>query len=182
MRFRELASLAALLTAFGTGAAFAAPTLNGCPVLPANHFWNTPVDTLPLHASSSAWVSSIGAATRLHPDWGNVLADNYGIPFVTVGANQAAVPIVFDAQGYAGESDPGPMPIPANAPIEGGASSDGDRHVLVVDTGNCVLYELYYAFPVNGGASWRVYSSARFDLRSNALRPAGWTSADAAGF
>src|SRR5262249_44956976 len=118
---------------------------------------------------------------KLHPDWGNVLADNYGIPFTTVGAAQAKVPITFDPSGYPDESDAGPMPIPPGAPIEGGAASDGDRHVIVADTGNCVLYELYYAFPVNGGASWRVYSSARFDLRSNALRPAGWTSADAAG-
>ena len=169
--------------AFGfAGAVSAAPSINGCPVFPADHYWNAPVDKLPLHASSSAWVNSIGAATRLHPDWGNVLADNYGIPFITVGAGQPLVPIDFDAQGYGGESDPGPMPIPPNAPIEGGAASDGDRHVIVVDTGNCILYELYYAFAQNGGASWRVYSSARFDLRSNLLRPAGWTSADAAGF
>ena len=182
MVFFRRASLAAFVIAAASNAATAAPTLNGCPVLPANHYWNTPVDALPLHSSSAAWVNSIGAATRLHPDWGNVLADNYGIPFATVGANQPVVPIVFDANGYGDESDPGPMPIPPNAPIEGGAASDGDRHVLVVDTANCILYELYYAFPVNGGASWRVHSSARFDLRSNALRPAGWTSADAAGF
>jgi hypothetical protein len=157
----------------------AAPTIGGCPVFPANNYWNTPVDTLPVHASSAAWVNSIGTARNLHPDWGNVLADNYGIPFVTVGAGQANVPIVFDPDGYADESDAGPMPIPADAPVEGGAASDGDRHVIVVETANCKLYELYYAFPSGGG--WRVYSSAKYDLRSNALRPAGWTSADAAG-
>jgi hypothetical protein len=174
---RWLAALAAsCLTAVS-----AAPTLDGCPVFPSDNYWNTPVDSLPVHASSAAWVASIGTATKLHPDWGNVLSDNYGIPFTTVGVAQASVPIVFDPNGYADESDPGPMPIPPAAPIEGGAASNGDRHVIVVDTGNCVLYELYYAFPVNGGTSWRVYSSARFDLRSNALRPAGWTSADAAG-
>jgi hypothetical protein len=159
----------------------AAPTLGGCPVFPANNYWNTPVDTLPVHASSATWVNSIGAATRLHPDWGNVLSDNYGIPFVTVTGSQPRVPIAFDADGYADESDPGPFPIPPNAPIEGGSASDGDRHVIAVDTTTCMLYELYYAFPVSNGASWRVYSSAKYDLRSNALRPAGWTSADAAG-
>jgi len=161
----------------------AAPTIGGCPVFPANNYWNTPVDTLPVHASSATWVNSIGASTNLHPDWGNVLADNYGIPYATVTASQAKVPIVFPADGYADESDPGPMPIPADAPIEGGAASDGDRHVLVIDTSSCVLYELYYAFPMpgSGGPSWSVYSSAKFDLNSNALRTAGWTSADAAG-
>src|SRR5216683_3350922 len=159
----------------------AAPALNGCPVFPASNYWNTPVDNLPLHASSAAWVNSIGAATRLHPDWGNVLADNYGIPFATVTASQPNVPITFDVDGYADESDPGPMPIPPDAPIEGGAGSDGDRHVIVVETTSCMLYELYYAFPVGAGTSWRVYSSAKYGLRSNALRPAGWTSADAAG-
>ena len=170
------------LIAWGlASSALAAPTLGGCPVFPANNYWNTPVDSLPVHASSATWVNSIGAATRLHPDWGNVLADNYGIPFVTVNGSQPRVPIVFDADGYADESDPGPFPIPPSAPIEGGSASDGDRHVITVDTTNCMLYELYYAFPVGGGTSWRVYSSAKYDLRSNASRPAGWTSADAAG-
>src|SRR5712691_11667765 len=174
------AALVALLSL--VGGARAAPTFGGCPVFPANNYWNTPVDNLPLHASSADWVNSIGAATRLHPDWGNVLADNYGIPFVTVTGSQPVFPILFDPTGSADESDPGPFPIPPNAPIEGGSASDGDRHVLVVDTANCMLYELFYAFPLGGGASWRVYSSAKFDLRSNALRPDKWTSADAAGF
>jgi hypothetical protein len=158
----------------------AAPAIGGCPVFPSNNYWNTPVDTLPVHASSTAWVNTIGASRNLHPDWGNVLSDNFGIPFVTVTGSQPLVPIVFDPEGYSDESDPGPMPIPPNAPIEGGATSDGDRHVIVVETTTCRLYELYYAFPVGDG-SWRVYSSAKYDLRSNALRPAGWTSADAAG-
>ncbi|MGZ5105160.1 MAG: hypothetical protein ACXWHB_11910 [Usitatibacter sp.] len=161
--------------------AHAAPTIGSCPVFPANNYWNTPVDTLPLHPSSATWVSSIGASAKLHPDWGNVLADNYGIPFATVNGSQPKVPITFPADGYADESDPGPFPIPPNAPIEGGSASDGDRHVIVVDTSACMLYELYYAFPIGGGASWSVFSSAKFDLRSNALRPATWTSADAAG-
>ena len=159
----------------------AAPTLGGCPVFPANNYWNTPVDGLPVHSSSATWVNSIGSATRLHPDWGNVLSDNYGIPFVTVSGSQPRVPITFAVDGYPDESDPGPFPIPPSTPIEGGNASDGDRHVIAVDTTNCMLYELYYAFPVSGGTSWRVYSSAKYDLRSNASRPAGWTSADAAG-
>ncbi|HLX23959.1 MAG TPA: hypothetical protein VKR38_11470 [Usitatibacter sp.] len=160
-----------------------APSIGGCPVFPSNNYWNTAVDTLPVHASSNTWVNSIGASAKLHPDWGNVLADNYGIPYMTVDASQAPVAINFDSNGYADESDPGPMPIPTTAPIEGGSSSDGDRHVLVIDTSHCVLYELYNAFPLLGfgGPAWSVYSSAKFDLNSNALRPAGWTSADAAG-
>ena len=173
--------LAVLLLAWVAGSAHAAPAIGGCPVFPANNYWNTRIDTLPVHASSAAWVNSIGATTKLHPDWGNVLADNYGIPFVTVSGSQAKVPIAFDANGYPDESDAGPFPIPPNAPIEGGSASDGDRHVIVVETTNCILYELYYAFPVSSGTSWRVYSSAKYDLRSNALRPEQWTSADAAG-
>jgi len=176
----SIATICVTLSSWGD-AAHASPSIGGCPVFPANNYWNTPVDSLPLHPSSTAWVNSIGASTRLHPDWGNVLADNYGIPYTIVGGSQPKVPITFPADGYADESDPGPFPIPPNAPIEGGPSSDGDRHVLVVDTANCILYELYYAFPVGNGASWSVFSSAKFDLRSNALRPASWTSADAAG-
>ena len=151
-------------------------------MFPANNYWNTPVDTLPVHASSASWVSTIGTATRLHPDWGNVLSDNYGIPFVTVTGAQPLVPIVPDpVDDYSDESDPGPYPIPPNAPIEGGPSGTGDRHVIVVETTNCRLYELFNANPINGGASWSASSYAKYDLNSNALRPAGWTSADAAG-
>jgi len=172
-------ALVALVVAPAT--AFAAPTVGGCAVFPANNYWNTPVDTLPLHPSSTTWVNSIGATAGLHADWGNVLADNYGIPFVTVPGTQPTVPIVFDPDGYADESDPGPMPIPPNAPIEGGPSSSGDRHVLVIEATDCILYELYVATPLSGGSSWSVYSSAKFDLKSNALRPDSYTSADAAG-
>ena len=181
MTNKNIIACAFFVTLSLVGDALAAATIGGCPVFPANNYWNTPVDSLPLHPSSATWVGSIGSG-NLHPDWGNVLSDNYGIPYATVSGSQAKVPITFPPDGYADESDPGPMPIPANAPVEGGPSSDGDRHVLVVDTTNCILYELYYAFPQNGGASWSVFSSAKFDLRSNALRPADWTSADAAGF
>ncbi|HUI99762.1 MAG TPA: hypothetical protein VLY46_05970 [Usitatibacter sp.] len=173
--------VAACVVAGIAGHCLAAPTLGGCPVFPSDNYWNTPVDALPVHPSSSTWVSTIGESTKLHPDWGNVLADNYGIPYATVGAGEAQVPILFPPEGYGDESDPGPYPIPPDAPIEGGSSSDGDRHVIVVDTGNCVLYELYYAFPLSGGSSWSAYSAAKWDLRSNALRPDTWTSADAAG-
>ncbi|MFZ3322000.1 MAG: hypothetical protein WA190_06475 [Usitatibacter sp.] len=181
IRSRWLAAVSLVLVS-PLGDALAAPTVGGCPVFPSNNYWNTPVDTLPVHASSNTWVSSIGTSTKLHPDWGNVLADNYGIPYMTVDASQVPVAINFDPNGYADESDPGPMPIPVTAPVEGGSSSDGDRHVLVIDTSHCILYELYNAFPVTGSSpGWSVYSSAKFDLNSNALRPAGWTSADAAG-
>jgi hypothetical protein len=181
MSARPQLAAAAFLAAAAIASAQAGPTLGGCPVFPADNYWNTPVDGLPVHASSATWIATIGASTKLHPDWGNVLADNYGIPFATVGAAQPAVPIVFPSEGYGDESDPGPYPIPSDAPIEGGASGDGDRHVIVVDTGRCMLYELYYAFPLGGASGWSAYSAAKWDLRSNALRPDTWTSADAAG-
>jgi hypothetical protein len=141
-----------------------------CSIFPADNAWNADISTAPVNARSAAWVSSIGAATNLHPDFGTI----YGIPFVEVGAGQRRVPVNFD---YADESDPGPYPIPANAPVEGG----GDRHVLVVDRESCRLWELFDASTTNGGASWHAGSGATWDLRSNALRPDGWTSADAAG-
>jgi hypothetical protein len=124
-------------------------------------------------------VASIGAGTNLHPDFGTFWdGAPIGIPFIHVGAGQTKVPVSFD---YADESDPGPYPIPANAPIEGGSTSDGDRHVLVIDDAACTLYELYDAHAEGGGASWHAGSGAVLDQRSNALRPDYWTSADAAG-
>src|SRR5205085_5080644 len=125
-------------------------------------------------------IASIDADARLHPDFGTVYrgAPN-GIPYIVVAGSQPQVPINFTA--YGSESDPGPYPVPRNAPIEGGPNSDGDRHVLVIDRDNWKLYELFSARPVNNGASWNAASGAVFDLRSNALRPDGWTSADAAG-
>ncbi len=172
---RSLTSLISFaILALSAGSA-AAQSLNGCGVLPANNVWNTPIDTLPVHLSSAAWVNTVGAAKALHPDFSN--AGGYGIPFVVVPGTQAKVPVSFT---YADESDPGPYPVPANAPIEGGASSSGDRHVLVLESAGCVLYELYSAYPQADG-SWKAGSGAVFDLKSNALRPAGWTSADAAG-
>ena len=156
-----------------------AQTLGGCSMFPANNIWNTPIDTLPVSTNSAAWINSIGPSTGLHPDFGSGTWDGapIGIPYVLVPGTQTKVAVTFD---YAGESDPGPYPVPANAPIEGGSSSGGDRHVLVVDTTNCILYELYAAYSQTDG-SWQAGSGAVFDLKGNALRPAGWTSADAAG-
>jgi hypothetical protein len=157
----------------------AGPTTFACAVFPADNIWNTPVDTLPLHTNSAAYVNAIGANATLHPDFGSGTWNGgpIGIPFITVAGSQLPVAVACE---YADESDPGPYPIPPDAPIEGGAASAGDRHVLVIDRDRCVLYELFAAYPQTDG-SWRAGSGAVFNLNSNALRPAGWTSADAAG-
>ena len=164
-----------LLLVFGSASA---QTIGSCPVFPANNIWNAAIDQMPVRPDSATLVNTIGAAKPLHPDFGSGLYDGgpIGIPYVLV-ANQARVPVRFT---YASESDPGPYPIPANAPIEGGSNSTGDRHVLVVDQGSCLLYELWSAYPQSDG-SWSAGSGAIFDLRSNQLRPDTWTSADAAG-
>ncbi|MEZ0368640.1 MAG: hypothetical protein ACAI44_06055 [Candidatus Sericytochromatia bacterium] len=129
--------------------------------------------------NSATLISSIGLDTHFHPDWGaNWNGGPFGIPYVVVSGSQTKVPITFT--DYGDESDPGPYPVPQNAPIEGGANADGDRHILVLDRDNWKLYELFYAFP-DGNGGYRASSGAVFDLNSNALRPAGWTSADAAG-
>jgi hypothetical protein len=150
-----------------------------CPIFPADNIWNTPIDSLPVAELSNAYIASIGPDTGLHPDFGSGLYEGQplGIPFVRVPASQPMVDVSFD---YAEESDPGPYPIPADAPIEGGSCADGDRHVIVVQEETCQLYELYYATPQPDG-TWLAGSGATFDLNSNALRPDGWTSADAAG-
>ena len=156
----------------------AAPAIGGCPVFPPDSVWNARVDTLPVHPQSAAWIATIGSAKPLHPDFGTVYAGApNGIPYVVVPAGAPGIAVSFD---YADESDPGPYPIPSDPPIEGGPASTGDRHVLVVEAEGCRLYELYAAYP-NGDGSWRAGSGAIFDLRSNALRPSTWTSADAAG-
>jgi len=146
---------------------------------PPDNIWNTRIDALPVDPRSSNYINTIGANAGLHPDFGAGLWEGgpIGIPYTTVPGTQPRVAVAFD---YADESDPGPYPIPTDAPIEGGADSDGDRHVLVVDRDHCVLYEMYDAWPTPDG-SWYAGSGAVFDLRSHALRPADWTSADAAG-
>jgi hypothetical protein len=134
------------------------------------------ISAYPVHANSANFIASINAhRTTLHPDFGSNPA--YGIPYIVVPTAQAMVPVNFT--DYGDESDPGPYPIPLNAPIEGGAGATGDRHVLAVRQGECKLYELFYAWPQ--AASWNASSGAVWDLGSNALRPEGWTSADAAG-
>lgn len=152
-------------------------SLHGRRPFPADNAWNIPIDQAPVDPNSEALINSIGRSTGLHPDFGaNWQGGPFGIPYVLVGGDQALVPVTFT---YEDESDPGPYPIPSDAPIEGGSRSSGDRHVLVVDTLNWKLYELFAAWPGRNG--WRAGSGAIFDLNSNALRPAGWTSADAAG-
>jgi hypothetical protein len=160
--------------------AIGAAVLAGCPVFPADNHWNLRVDKLPLHPSSDAIVRSIGAGDHMHADFGSGRYQGapIGIPYVTVPRGQRRVPVSFD---YADESDRGRYPIPARAPIEGGRSSDGDRHVIVVQRTRCRAYELFDAHPAAGGARWHAGSGAIFNLRSNRLRPRGWTSADAAG-
>ncbi len=150
-----------------------------CRLLPANNIWNTPVDTLPVDANSSLYINTIGADDNVHADFGSGTWNGapIGIPFITVPGSQEKVNVTFT---YDDESDPGPYPVPEDAPIEGGSGSSGDRHVLVIDRDNCILYELYSAYP-QGDGSWTAGSGAIYDLNSNALRPAGWTSADAAG-
>src|ERR1700730_876307 len=133
----------------------------------------------PVDPNSAALIASIGLDRGLHPDFGTVYDDApNGIPYTVVGGDQPKVPVSFE---YADESDPGPYPLPPDAPIEGGPTSTGDRHVLIVDRDAGLLYELFAAYPDSSGASWRAGAGAIFDLTSNDLRPAGWTSADAAG-
>jgi len=169
----SLLALAAISAPATGSAVLAVP-----PLFPIDNVWNVAIDALPVDANSAAYIASIGATRPVHPDFGTVYsgAPN-GIPYIVVTGSQPRVPVSFD---YADESDPGPYPIPPNAPIEGGPQSTGDRHVLIVDRDNCKLYELFAAYP-NGDGSWRAGSGALFDICGNALRPATWTSADAAG-
>jgi hypothetical protein len=155
------------------------PTVGTCPVFPADNIWNTRVDHLPVSPNTAAWVNTIGATTPTHPDFGAFYngAPN-GIPYITVPGNQTKYPATFQ---YQSESDPGPYAIPLTAPIEGGPNGDGDRHTLAVDTGHCILYELFSAYPSTTPPSWSAGSGLIMSLTSDALRPAGWTSTDAAG-
>jgi hypothetical protein len=175
--------LAATVFTLATGAPSAAQRIAGCAVFPPDNVWNARVDDLPRDPKSDAYVEAIGAGDGLHPDFGSGdwppgSGSPIGIPFVVVPAGQTRVPLSFR---WSDESDPGPYPVPADAPIEGGPGSTDDRHVLVLEQGSCELYEVYNAFPENGGASWHADAGAHFRLASQQLRPAGWTSADAAG-
>ena len=153
--------------------------ITGRRMFPADNPWNKDISGEPVDPSSDVLINTCGASAHLHPDFGTTwLGNPIGIPYVVVRGSQQRVPVSFY---YDDESDPGPYPIPANAPVEGGPNANGDRHVLVVDADNWKLYELFDARPVDGGTRWTAGSGAVFDLSSNALRPAGWTSADAAG-
>lgn len=176
MTARVLAALAVALAACGGKSGPPAPVNPpvDIAVFPADNPWNTDISQAQVDPLSDRYLASIGLTTGLHPDFGSYAG--YGIPYTTVHAGQHGVPVTFE---YADESDPGPYPIPMDAPVEGGSDADGDRHVLVVDVDNRVLYELYAAYP--DGDGWRAGSGARWSLDSNDLRPAGWTSADAAG-
>jgi hypothetical protein len=140
-----------------------------CPLFPSSNVWYRDISGLPVAANSQTLIGSIGLDASLHPDFS---ATGYGIPFNVVGPSTPRVSVAF---GYADESDPGPYPIPASPLIEGGS----DRHMLLWDKAACMLYELYAA--AKGGGGWTAGSGAIWNLRSNALRPDGWTSADAAG-
>jgi hypothetical protein len=174
--------LALALLVFGLFAAqdvSETPTIGGCPVFPANNIWNTPVDSLPVDAHSDDYIAAIGADTGLHPDFGSGLweGEPIGIPFTLVSSDQKPADITFY---YPDESDNDSYPIPDDALIEGGSDSDGDRHILLVESDNCILYEIYDAY-LQGSGSWEAGSGAIWDLNSNDLRPDEWTSADAAG-
>ena len=169
---------AAAVPAMGAAQA-AVPGAPACPVFPPDNVLNTDISTLPVNAHSSQWLASMGGPGRmLHPDFGPSGDPSvpYGIPYTVVGGTHPKVSVAFR---YASESDPGPYPFGADTPIEGGAASTGDRHALMLESDTCTLYELYDA-QYSPGAS-TAESGATWNLRSDALRPAGWTSADAAG-
>ena len=141
---------------------------NRCGIFPADNVWHADVSKLPVHKDSAAFVASMGGARPVHPDFGR----DFGLPVTTVKPGQAGVPVSFDEPG---ESDRGPYPIPPDARVEDG----GDAHVIVHDPAACKVWELFDAH--RQGAGWHAFSGAVFDLRSNRMRPRGWTSADAAG-
>jgi hypothetical protein len=191
-----LGALAAIGLASPTAGALGPyPSLGACRIFPdppaslsprapslANQTaWNQDISKAPVARNSAAVIAYVNAhgGNFLHPDFASPRP--YGFPYAVVGAGQRKLPIHYTA--YGSESDPGPFPVPSAAPVEGGRRSDGDRHVLVVDRSRCVLYELYRAFfnRGGGGVHWNAGSGARWDLRSTALRPDSWTSADAAG-
>jgi hypothetical protein len=177
---RRLAVIAAFALLLGGGSAQALrlPTAPGCSVFPANNPWNERVNTLPVAANSAQIISSIGLDTGLHPDFGSGLYDGgpIGIPFDVVSSATPLSRVTFD---YSDESDHVGYPIPKGVHIEGGSASTGDRHAILVDKSTCRLYELYDLTHTSSG--WHAGSGATWSLRSNHLRPAGWTSADAAG-
>jgi hypothetical protein len=189
-----LVAITALLAPGPAGAVGLYPDLGSCtvfpdpppslspraPSLPTEAAWNQNIAKAPRAANSAkvmAYIDSHGG-NAIHPDFGSPRA--YGFPYVVVGSGTKPLPIHYTA--YGSESSPGPFPIPTGAPVEGGARADGDRHVIAVDRSTCRLFELYRAFPeAKPKPHWNADSGVEWDLRSAALRPDGWTSADAAG-
>jgi len=178
--------------------------IDGCQVFPTSNVWNVPVESLPVAADSATLIAAMSPGTGLHPDFGAALwlGGAIGIPYDSVAEGQAMVAIDFDTYGWSDESDPGPYPIPPDPTIEGEpGNATGDRHILVLRQGACELYETWYSYAHGDNAQaqngnypgyydcptpdaatpWCAASGAKYDLGSNALRPAGWTSADAAG-
>ncbi len=175
MATASIAGSSVSFTALGNGSG----DLGGRAIFPLTDAWRKDISSASLDANSANLIASCGPTKGLHPDFGTVYggAPN-GIPYVVVHGTQAKVPVSFY---YGDESDAGPYPVPPYAPIEGGPSSTGDRHVLVIDGDGWKDYEMFDAHPVNGGASWTGGSGAIFDMTTGTTRPAGWTSADAAG-
>jgi hypothetical protein len=177
---RRLLPLACLAVLLGGSSAEALrmPAAPRCTIFPKSNPWNRRVDRLPVAGNSAEIIRSIGTERGLHADFGSGLWEGapIGIPITVVSRRTPKSRVSFE---YADESDRGPYPIPRGVPIEGGYRSDGDRHALIVDRDSCKLYELFALYP--RGRGWRAGSGAIWNLRSNRLRPAGWTSADAAG-
>jgi hypothetical protein len=176
VRHFAVVAVALVLAAPAAAAPVPLPDAPDCPLFPETNVWNKPVAKLPLRSNSKKIVSAIGAPLPVHADFGSGLYQGapIGIPITVVDSSQATSSVDFH---YDDESDAGPYPIPADVAIEGGDDSDGDRHAIIVDSDLCKLYELYALYP----SPWSAGSGAIWSLTSNALRPRGWTSADAAG-
>ncbi|WP_199808178.1 hypothetical protein [Streptomyces sp. NRRL F-2580] len=174
-----MAAMAAASLMPGYTATAAAPDDGSCETSLADSFWRAPVDRLPVHPGSAQYVSSIGSAESLHPDFGSGLTEGepFGIPVTVSDTHLPETKVTLD---IAEESDTSGYRIPPNAKIENGPASSGDRHVVVWDRALCKSYELWNARQ-QGDDAWHAGSGAVFDLRSHELRPDGWTSADAAG-
>jgi hypothetical protein len=175
-----LVTAVAACSAAAPAAASPLPGARGCPLFPRTNVWNKRIDHLPVASNSRTIIESIGADLHVHADFGSGTWNGgpIGIPYTVVAGTQRRVPVAFE---YAGESDRGPYPIPRTVRIEGGRASDGDRHALIVDRARCRLFELFALYPRAGWPPLRAGSGAIWNVRSNRLRPAGWTSADAAG-
>jgi cell division septation protein DedD len=172
---RALATAAMVIAVAVPAAAIPPPGAPACRVFPSNNVWHADISKLPVNARSSAWLSSMSASSaNLHPDFGPSGGFPYGIPYDVVPSSHPKISLTFD---YTNESDKGPYPFDDKTQIEGGPNAGGDRHAIMIDSGTCTLYELYNARystrHAGSGAIWK--------LTSNALRPATWTSADAAG-